>query len=139
MGWFRKDPAAEIWEKSEPRPDGDIEAARRIRAVCEAAAVSARKIAHFGRIDPDEAERYQAARRHAIALARNVHDDLLHDTALRDIVSLCMKANDVETAAAMAREIRTELVRKAMASEHPYFAGAGAPNASAPNPATRRQ
>ena len=133
MGWFRKDRPADIWDRPEARPEGDIEAARRIRAICDSAAASARKIANFAHIDPDEAARYQAARRHAISLARNIRDELLHDAAMRDILGLCMKANDVETAAALASEIRAEPIRKAVMRDHPYFI-----SNAAPTPATRR-
>ncbi|MGP8120415.1 MAG: hypothetical protein ACLP8B_07790 [Xanthobacteraceae bacterium] len=122
MGWFRKH-QPDSWDTPDTRPAGDIEAARQVRAICAAAVTCASKLARIGPIDHREADRYQAARQRAIGLAQDIGDALLHDAAMRDILGLCMKANDVETAALLAHDIRTDLIRKAVAKEHPYFGG----------------
>lgn len=124
MGWFRKPPPpADIWDLPEPRVADDIEAARQVRSICQAAMASADKNARFGKVEQADAYRYRAARGHLISLAAHMRDELLHDAAVRDILAFCMKANDVETAAALAAEIRTESFKRQLIKEHPYFAG----------------
>ena len=55
MKWFAKQKPADIWDETIEGPLGDIEAAERIRAICDAAAASA---AGSARNDTREGERW---------------------------------------------------------------------------------
>ena len=62
---------------------------------------------------------YDSAKKRALELAKHISDDLLRDAAVRQIVNLCMSANDVETAAVLIGAIQTEKIRAEMLNEHP--------------------
>ena len=96
MWWFSKGKRKEIWDEDIQSPIGDIEAAQRIRDICRSAADSAEKVGGFAD-RPDskknnyETERYQRAAKVAMEIAIKISDDLLRDSAVRQIVSLCVK------------------------------------------------
>jgi hypothetical protein len=124
MRWFRRQSSPEIWDESIDGPIGDIEAAHKIRDICRSAADSAEKIAGFaGQFDTDkkkyEAERYQRAAKRAMEIAMKIADDLLRDSAVREIVSLCLKANDLRTARILFRAIQAASIREEVLQEHP--------------------
>src|ERR1700710_1050604 len=103
MSWFSRRKENEPWEDEDKAPVGDIETAQKIRDICGSAASSAEKLAGFVNRPSDknkkyEAERYDGAKKRALELAKHISDELLRDTAVRQIVNLCMRANDVETA-----------------------------------------
>src|SRR5664279_2989665 len=98
MWWFDRGERKEIWDEEIQWPVGDIEAAHRIREICRSAADSAGKTAGAAdRSDKKkyETERYERAARAAMEIAMKISDDLLRDSSVRQIVSLCMTANDL--------------------------------------------
>ena len=124
MRWFKRQSPTEIWDESIEGPIGDLEAAHKIRDICRSAADSAEKVAGFaGQFDTPkkkyEAERYQRAAKRAMELAMKIADDLLRDSSVRQIVSLCLKANDLRTALILFRAIQAGSIREEVLQEHP--------------------
>jgi hypothetical protein len=124
MRWFRRQSPPEIWDESIEGSIGDIEAAHKIRDICRSAADSAEKVAGFaGQFDTTnkkyEAERYQRAAKRAMEIAMKIADDLLRDSSVRQIVSLCLKANDLRTARILFRAIQAASIREEVLQEHP--------------------
>ena len=108
---------------------GDIEAADRIRAICQSATASAELLGSFAaRVDhgkmsvekqhKHESERYERAARAAMEIAMKISDDLMRDDAVRWIVDLCMKANDM-TARILYRAIQAAWIREAVQRDYP--------------------
>jgi hypothetical protein len=56
-------------------------------------------------------------------IAMKVSDELLRDTALRQIVELCLAAGDGRTAEVLFRAIQAPSIRQAMLNEHPELSG----------------
>jgi hypothetical protein len=126
MWLFNKGKRQEIWD--EDIPIGDIEAARRIRDICRAAADSAKKVAGFAdRPDKNskknkyEADRYERAAKAAMEIAIKMSDDLLRDAAVRQIVNLCAQAGDFRTARILLRAIQAVSIREDVMNEHPML------------------
>jgi hypothetical protein len=125
MRWFSKGKRKEIWDEEIQWPIGDIEAAHKIRDICRSAADSAEKIA--GPVDrPDkkkkyETERYERAAKVAMEIAIKISDGLLRDSSVRQIVSLCVKANDLRTARILFRAIQAASIREDVLNEHPML------------------
>ena len=126
LRWFKRDRPAEIWDQRIDWPIGDIEAAHRIRDICRSVADSAEKVAGFaGNLDSKkkrrEAERYESAARAAMTIAMKIADDLLRDAAVRQIVDLCVKANDLTRARILFRAIQATSIREGVLQEHPIL------------------
>jgi hypothetical protein len=125
MWWFDKPKRIEPWDESIQWPLGDIEAAHRIRDICDAATDSAEKTAGFaGRPDHNkknkyETERYERAAKTAMEIAIKMSDELMRDSAVCRIVSLCMKANDLRTARILFRAVQAVSIKQGLLSEHP--------------------
>ena len=124
--WLGKEKPPEVWEERIEGPIGDIEAAHRIRDICHSAADSAEKVAGFaGNFDNRkkkyEAERYERAARAAMEIAMKIADDLLRDSSVRQIVGLCVKANDLRTARILFRAIQAASIREEVLQEHPIL------------------
>ena len=124
MRWFKRQSPTEMWDESIEGPIGDIEAAHKIRDICRSAADSAERVAGFaGQFDTPkkkyEAERYQRAAKRAMELAMKIADDLLRDSSVRQIVNLCLKANDLRTARILFRAIQAASIREEVLQEHP--------------------
>ena len=124
MSWFSKGKRKEIWDEDIQWPIGDIEAAQKIRDICRSAVDSAEKAG--GPADrPDskkrkhETERYERAAKAAMEIAIKISDDLLRDSSVRQIVNLCMKANDLKTARILLRAIQAVTIREDVMNEHP--------------------
>ena len=124
MSWFSKGERKEIWDEDIQWPIGDIEAAQKIRDICRSAVDSAEKAG--GPADrPDskkrkhETERYERAAKAAMEIAIKISDDLLRDSSVRQIVNLCMKANDLKTARILLRAIQAVTIREDVMNEHP--------------------
>ena len=123
MRWFNKTKQAELWDEAIEWPLGDIEAAHKIREICRSAAASAEKIA--GSADRShqkmtgEVERYERAAKAAMEIAIKISDDLLRDAAVRQIVELCVKANDTRTARPLFRAIQSRSIVADVLREHP--------------------
>lgn len=124
MWWFSKGERKEVWDEEIQWPIGDIEAAHRIRDICRSAADSAEKIAGAtGHADKKkyETERYERAARAAMQIAIKISDDLLRDSSVRQIVSLCVAANDLRTARILFRAIQAVSIREDVLNEHPIL------------------
>ena len=125
MGWFNKTKQAEVWDEAIEWPIGDIEAAHRIREICRAAAGIAEKIAGSAdrsheKLGP-EVERYERAAKVAMEIAIRISDDLLRDVAVRQIIELCLKANDTKTARPLFRALQAPSIREEVLKDHPIL------------------
>jgi len=122
MRWFRQIKPKEVWDEEIQWPLGDLEAARKIREICDSAAVSAEK-AGIGGAETNggkhEAERYKRAAKAAMEIAIKISDDLLRDSAVCRIVILCVKANDLKTAGILFRAVRSVSIREHTLNEYP--------------------
>jgi hypothetical protein len=126
MWWFDKGKRREIWDEDIQWPIGDIEAAHRIRDICRSALDSAEKVEGFAdrpdtKKNKTEAERYERAAKAAMEIAIKISDDLLRDSSVRQIVSLCMKANNLKTARILFRAIQAASIREDVLNEHPML------------------
>ena len=129
MLWFSKGKRTEVWDEAIQWPIGDIEAAHKIRDICRSAVDSAEKVGGFAdRPDnkrPDtkknkfEFDRYERAAKTAMEIAIKISDGLLRDSSVRQIVDLCMKANDLRTARILFRAIQAPSIREEVLREHP--------------------
>ena len=134
MWRFKKGKGKEIWEEDIQWPIGDIEAAHRIREICRSAADSAEKVAGLaGRADNRnnkgkeiarnkyEAERYERAAKAAMVIAMKISDGLMRDASVRQIVNLCVKADDLKTARTLFRAIQAVSIREDVLNDHPVL------------------
>lgn len=126
MRLFKRDKPPEVWEEPIEWPLGDIEAAHRIRDICRSAAASAEKLASFAgkpdtRKKKTEAERYERAARVSMEIAMKIGDDLLRDSAVRQIVGLCVKAGDLRTARILFRAVQAASIRDDVLQEYPVL------------------
>ena len=124
MKWFGAQKPREVWDEDIQWPIGDIEAAHRIRAICRAATDSAENVAGFaGRADGNKyhAERYERAARTAMEIAMKIADDLLRDSAVRQIVGLCVQAGDLRTGRILFRAIQAASIREEVLQDHPIL------------------
>jgi hypothetical protein len=134
MWRFKKGKGKEIWEEDIQWPIGDIEAAHRIREICRSAADSAEKVAGLaGRTDNKnnkgketarnkyEAERYERAAKAAMVIAMKISDGLMRDASVRQIVNLCVKADDLKTARTLFRAIQAVSIREDVLNDHPLL------------------
>ncbi|MCJ9706773.1 MULTISPECIES: hypothetical protein [unclassified Bradyrhizobium] len=122
MKWFARRQPADIWDEPIQGPIGDIDAAERIRNICQAARAGAEAVGASARTAERECERYERAARVAMEIAMKISDDLMRDDAVRRIVELCMKANDLKTAQILFRAIQAGWVREAVQRDHPALA-----------------
>ena len=114
----------EVWDEEVEGPIDDIDAAHRIRDICRSATESAEKIAgsagrRNNRSRKSEHERYQRAARAAMEIAIKIADDLLRDASLRQIVSLCVTADDLNTARILFRAVQSASIRDDLLRDHP--------------------
>jgi hypothetical protein len=125
MWWFtkRKRQRQEIWDENIQWPIGDIEAAHRIREICRSAADSSER-GGSGRRDhanAPETERYERATKAAMEIAVKISDDLLRDASVRQIVDLCVTADNLKTARILLRAIQAASIREEVLSDHPVL------------------
>jgi hypothetical protein len=124
MWWFNQSKRQEIWDEAIQWPIGDIEAAHKIRDICRSAADSAEKVGSLaGRPDNKknkyEADRYERAAKTAMEIAIKISDDLLRDSSVRQIVDLCVTANDLRTARILLRAIQAVSMKEEVLNDHP--------------------
>jgi hypothetical protein len=123
MWRFGKGKQKEVWDDPIEGPIDDIEAAKRIRVICRAAADSAHRVGDAtDRSDKkikQDVERYERAARAAMEIAMKLSDELMRDAAVRQIVELCMTANDLKTAQPLFRAIQTASIREEVLKNHP--------------------
>jgi hypothetical protein len=131
MWLFNKDKRTEIWDEAIQWPLGDIEAADKIRNICRSATDSAERIGGVAG-DPDgkkkkpdkkqaerDAARYERAAKTAMEIAMKISDGLMRDSAISEIVELCLKASDMRTARILFRAIQSVSIRETVLGEHP--------------------
>jgi len=124
MWRFSKVKQKEIWDEDIQWPIGDIEAAHKIRAICRSAVDSAEQVAADR---PDQkkskydAERYERAAKTAMQIAIKISDDLLRDSSVRQIVNLCVRANDLRTARILFRAVQAVSIREDVLTDHPVL------------------
>ena len=122
MRWFSKQKPPDIWDLPVAWPLGDIEAAQRIRDICRSAADSAQRVgAPGGKDHQDEFARYERAARAAMETAMKIGDDLLRDSAVRQIIDLCLTADDARTARILFRAIQAPSIREDVLRDHPLL------------------
>lgn len=126
MSWFRKAQRTEIWDENIQWPIGDIEAAQKIRDICSFAADNAEKIGRPAdrageTSNTYEAERYERAAKTAMQIAVKMSDDLMRDSAVRQIVGLCMQAGNLNTARILLRGIQAVSIREDVLNDYPIL------------------
>jgi hypothetical protein len=121
MWKFRRGERKDIWDEEIQWPIGDIEAAHRIREICRSAADSAGRAAGAAEKKNPETERYERAARAAMEIAMKISDDLLRDSSVRQIVGLCVTANDLKTARILLRAIGAVSIREDVFNDHPML------------------
>jgi len=122
MHWFTKQKPPDVWDQPVDWPIGDLEAAHRIRDICRAAADSAAKAgAPGGQNQQHEFRRYERAGRVAMETAMKIGDDLLRDSAVRQIIDLCLTADDSRTARILFRAIQSPSIRDEVLRDHPLL------------------
>ena len=125
MRWFGKTRQTEIWDEPISWPIGDIEAAHKIRDICRSAADSAEKVGRSSDVVNkkirNDVERYQRAAKAAMEIAMKICDELMRDAAVREIVELCLKADDLRTAQPLFRAIQARSIREDVLRDHPLL------------------
>jgi hypothetical protein len=122
----RKEPG-EAWDEPLDGPLGDIEAAERVRNICRSAADSAELAAHLAdngkrsaqKKQKAESDRYERAAKAAMEIAMKMSDELMRDAAVREIVDLCLTANNTKTAKILFRAIQAPAIRDMVLRDHP--------------------
>ena len=56
-----------------------------------------------------------------MTIAMKIADDLLRDSAVRQIVGLCLKADDLKTARILFQGIQAASIREEVLQEHPIL------------------
>jgi hypothetical protein len=136
MRWFQKERPPEIPEVASEQPVGDIEAAQKIREICASAGLIAEKMAALaGRNNEKaekeravEAERYQAAIKRALEIARQNSDDSMRDISVSQIIRLCVKLDHLKTARVLLRAIQSQKNRAELIAENPVLVDHDAAN-----------
>ena len=128
MWWLDRKKPREIWEEQIQLPIGDIEAAEKIRNICRSAADSAERVGapvvsrrkrKDRKSEARDSSRYQSAARTAMEIAMKISDDLMRDSAVGQILDLCVKANDMKTARILFRAIQAVSIRETVLNDHP--------------------
>jgi hypothetical protein len=125
MPWFNKRAQKEAWEAEIEWPIGDLEAARKIREICNSAMGSTEIVGGRSRgaaetkANRRETEKYKRAAKIAMGIAIKISDDLLRDAAVSQIVVLCARANDFAPAATLLRAVQAISIREGVLSEYP--------------------
>jgi hypothetical protein len=129
MRWFQKDRPPDVWEFAADQPLGDIGAAQKIREICASATCIAETMTANGsgkapnnkaaRNKEIEGERYQAAVRRALEIAKQISDDQMRDVSVSQIIALSVKAGHMKTARVLLRAIRSEKTRRELVAENP--------------------
>jgi len=128
MWWLGRKKPGEIWEEQIQLPIGDIEAAEKIRNICRSAADSAERVGapvvsrrkrKDSKAEARDSGRYHSAARTAMEIAMKISDDLMRDSAVGQILDLCMKANDMKTARILFRAIQAVSIRETVLNDHP--------------------
>jgi hypothetical protein len=130
MRWFQKTRQPDAWEVVDAQPLGDIEAAQRIREICNSAgsiaATRSGKGAREAGVDAaGEAERYQAAIKRALEIAMKISDDPMRDIAVSQIIRLCVTVHHMKTAKILLRAIRSPAAQAELLADNPSLRDPG--------------
>jgi hypothetical protein len=120
MRWCRKGTRLDVWDEDVPDPINDLEAAQRIRRICGAAADVAKNVSSRTG-ESAEKERYERAAKTAMEIALKISDDLVRDAALRQIIDLCVKANNLRRAEVLLHGIQAASIREATLDDNPVL------------------
>jgi hypothetical protein len=122
MRWFNKPKPKDIWEEPVASPIGDIEAVHRIRDICRAATdIAAKSAERGGKKQSHDAERCEQAARVAMEIAMKIGDDLLRDSAVRQIIDLCLLIDNQRASRILFRAIRSPSIREEVLRDHPLL------------------
>jgi hypothetical protein len=129
MWRFKRAKRKEIWDEDIQWPIGDIEAAHRIRDICRSAVESAQKAGKLAGCGDNkdnkkaryDTERYERAAKSAMEIAIKISDDLLRDSSVRQIVDLCVTANDLRKTRILFRAIQAVSIREDVLKDHPVL------------------
>jgi hypothetical protein len=124
MRWFQKDRPPDVWEFAADQPLGDIGAAQKIREICASAGAIAEQMTVLNGRKAEsqkasEAERYQAAVKRALELAKQISDDAMRDISVSQIIILSVKAGHMKTARVLLRAIRSDKTQAELMAVHP--------------------
>lgn len=127
MWRFNRKQQGEVWDEPIEGPLGDIDAAERIRNICRSATGSAAQTAHLAskgvkssqKKQKLESDRYERAARTAMEIAMKMSDELMRDAAVREIVDLCLTANNTKTAKILFGAIQAPAIRDMVLRDHP--------------------
>ena len=120
MLWFNSRKRIDVWDDNVTEPNNDLEAAQRIRNICEAASDIAENV-QSGAGGSAEIERYERAVKTALQFALKISDDLIRDAALRQVIALCVKANNLRRAEVLLRGIQAVSIREDVLNENPVL------------------
>lgn len=124
--WFGKAKSGEVWEES--RSWSRSATSRRPSAsAASAGPPSAKQAAHLGlsgkratqKKQKFESERYERAAKAAMEIALKMTDELMCDAAVREIIDLCLAANNDKTARILLRVIQTPSIGDMVLRDHP--------------------
>ena len=133
MRWFQKERPQDIWEVASEQPSGDIEAAQKIREICASAGSIAENMAALAgsQIETKNvetkkakkekavaAERYQAAIKRALEIAKEISDDSMRDNSVSQIIRLCVKVDHLKTARILLRVIKSGKTQAELIAEN---------------------
>src|SRR4051812_33970655 len=126
MKWFQRKlmkPCPDL------EPSGDISRAKMVRELCSAEGELVRRTNDFPQRGSNEQRqialsRYRAAKERALLLAFCMDDDLMHDAALREILTLCVIAEDISAANNIFGKFRSKLIVDMVITEHPILVAA---------------
>jgi hypothetical protein len=106
---------------SDPKLDADSQALSKIRNMCAVAMASAESLTQsaYDDLAKGERQRFDSAKRMSLELAKNIADVSYRDAALEQVVELCMKASDIDTARILVRGIQTEVIRERLLGDYP--------------------
>jgi hypothetical protein len=136
MWSFDKGKQREIWDDEVQWPIGDIEAAHKIRNICRSALDSAEQAGRVAEDDKNDnnnknkdsrrnkkydTDRYERAAKAAMEIAIRISDQLLRDSSVRQIIDLCVTANDLRTARILFRAIQATSIKEDVLNDHPIF------------------
>jgi hypothetical protein len=101
-------------------------ALKKVRTLCQMYGGSAKNVGS-GEFSVDEAmgqyevDRYERGRKETLEIPIRLKDEFYRDAALHCVLNMCMKANDLKFATAIAKAISVETVQDAIVKEHAEF------------------
>ncbi len=101
--------------------DAEAQTLNKIITMCSIAAASAEAagLNPHAEESKGERQRFESTKRISLQLAREITDVSRRDAALEQVVELCMKANDLETARILIGGIQTASLRERLQAEYP--------------------